>query len=255
MHHLYCFIFFLSKLRKKTAITISILQKRDWDIEGWDSCPIFLWLGRGRVGLCLPDLSVHFFFFFAAPQACRILLLRPGIKPMTSTAEVVAAVQSLSLVQTLWEPMDCSMPGLPILHNLIELVQIHVHWISHANYLIFCYLTIPLLLLPSVFPSIRAFSNDLAFHIQWPKYCSFSFSPSSEYSGLISFRVDWFHLLAVQGAFKSLLQHHNSKATILQCSAFFMVQLSHSYKTTGKKPIVCFFFSTDLCQQSDVSAF
>ena len=82
----------------------------------------------------------------------------------------------------------------------------------------------------------------MAFHIQWPKYCSFGFSPFSEYSGLISFRVDWFHLLAVQGAFKSLLQHHNSKATILQCSAFFMVQLSHSYMTTGKNPIVCFFF-------------
>ena len=108
-----------------------------------------------------------------------------------------------------------------------------------SNHLILCH---PLLLLPSVFPSIRAFSNDLAFHIQWPKYCSFGFSPFSEYSGLISFRVDWFHLLAVQGAFKSLLQHHNSKATILQCSAFFMVQLSHSYMTTGKNPIVCFFF-------------
>ena len=94
----------------------------------------------------------------------------------------------------------------------------------------------PLLLLPSIFPSIRVFSSESARHIRWPKYWSFSFSisPSNEYSGLISFRIAWFDLLAVQGTFKSLLQYHSSKASILQCSAFFMVQRSHPYMTTGK---------------------
>ena len=94
----------------------------------------------------------------------------------------------------------------------------------------------PFLLLPSIFTSIRVFSNELALHIRWPKYWSFSFSisPSNGYSGLISFRIDWFYLLLVQGTLKSLLQHHSSKASILQCSAFFIVQLSHPYMTTGK---------------------
>ena len=94
----------------------------------------------------------------------------------------------------------------------------------------------PLLLLLSIFPSIRVFSNESVLHIRWPKYCSLSFniSPSNEYSGLIFFRMDWFGLLAVQGTFKSLLQRHSSKASVLRCSAFFMVQLSHPYMTTGR---------------------
>ena len=92
----------------------------------------------------------------------------------------------------------------------------------------------PLLLLPSIFPSIRVFSNESMLCIRWPKYWSFSISPSSEYSGLISFKIDWFDLLAVQGTLKNLLQHRSSKASILQCSAFFMVQLSHPFMTTGK---------------------
>ena len=102
-----------------------------------------------------------------------------------------------------------------------------------SNPLILCH---PLLLLPSIFPSIRVFSDESVLHIRWPKYWSFSFStsPSNEYSGLISFRIDWFDPLPVQGTFKSLLQHHSSKASVLQCSAFFMVQLSHPYMTTGK---------------------
>ena len=102
-----------------------------------------------------------------------------------------------------------------------------------SNHLILCH---PLLLLPSVFPSIKVFSNESAFPIRWPKYWSFSFkiSPSSEHPGLISFRMDWLDLLAVQGTLKSLLQCHSSKASILQCSAFFIVQLSHPYMTTGK---------------------
>ena len=101
------------------------------------------------------------------------------------------------------------------------------------NHLIFCR---PLLLLPSIFPNIRVFSNESALHIRWPKYWSFSFtiSPSNEYSGLISFRMDWLDLLPVQGTLKSLLQHHSSKVSILRHSVFFIVQLSHPYMTTGK---------------------
>ena len=102
-----------------------------------------------------------------------------------------------------------------------------------SNHLIIC---CPLLFLPSIFPSIRVFSNESALHIRWPKYWSFSFSisPSNKYSGLISFRIDWLHLLAVQGTLKSLLQHHSSKASILPRSDFFIVQLSHPCMTTGK---------------------
>ena len=115
--------------------------------------------------------------------------------------------------------------------SLLKLMSIKS--VMPSNHLILCH---PLLLLPSIFPSIRVFSNEPVLHIRWPKYWSFSFniSPSNEYSGLASFRMDWMDLLAVQGTLKSLLQHHNSKASILQCSAFFIVQLSHSYVTTGK---------------------
>ena len=107
-----------------------------------------------------------------------------------------------------------------------------IELVMPSNHLILC----SLLLLPSIFPSIRVFSNELVLRIKWPKYWSFSFSISSsnEYSGLISFRKDWLDLLAVQGTLKSLLQHHSSKASILQCSAFFIVQLSHAAMTTGK---------------------
>ena len=106
-----------------------------------------------------------------------------------------------------------------------------------SNHLILCF---PLLLLPSIFPSIRVFSNQSVLCIRWPEYWSFSFSisPSNEYSGLISFRIDWFDLLAVQGTLKSFLQHHSSKASILLCSAFFIVQLSHPYMTNGKTTVL-----------------
>ena len=109
-------------------------------------------------------------------------------------------------------------------------------------------------LLPSIFPSIRVFSSELVFRIRWPKYWSFSFniSPSNEYSGLISSRIDWFDLLAVQGTLESLLQHHNLKASVLQHTAFFMVQLSHPYMTTGKTIALT---RWDHCWQSNVSAF
>ena len=129
--------------------------------------------------------------------------------------------------------MDCSTPGFPVLHNLQSLLKlVSTELVMPSNHLILC---CPLLFLPSIFPSIRVFSKGLALHIKWPENYSFnlSISPSNEHSGLISFRIDWFDL-AVQGTLKSLLQHHSSKASILWRSAFFTVQLSHLYKTTGK---------------------
>ena len=130
--------------------------------------------------------------------------------------------------------MDYSTPGLSVPHYLPEFDQTHVHWISDA-------IQSPHPMLspypfPSIFPSIIVFSNESALPIRWPKDWSFSFSisPSNEYSGLISFRIDWFDLLEVQWTHKSLLQHHISKASVLQCSAFFIVQLWHLYMITGK---------------------
>ena len=133
--------------------------------------------------------------------------------------------------------MECSITGSSVLHYLLDFAQIHVHWVgllklvsTESVHFILCH---PLLL-PSIFPRIRVFSNESALCIRWPKYWSFSISPSTEYLGLISFRIDWFDLLAIQGTLESLFQHHNSKASILWCSAFFIVQLSHPYMTTGK---------------------
>ena len=119
-------------------------------------------------------------------------------------------------------------------HHLPEFTQTHVHQVGDAIQP--SHPLLPPLLLPSIFPSIRVFSNESALHIRWPKYWSFNFniSPSNEHPGLISFRMDWLDLLAVQGTLKSPLQHHSSKASILLCSAFFIVQLSHPYMTTGK---------------------
>ena len=130
--------------------------------------------------------------------------------------------------------MDCSMPGFHVYHRLLELTQTHVHWVSDAIQT--SHLLSSPLLPPSIFPSIRISSSELVLHIRWLKYWSFSFSisPSDEYSRLSSFRIDWLDLLVVQGTLKSLLQHHSSKASILQHSAFFTVQLSHPYMTTGK---------------------
>ena len=130
--------------------------------------------------------------------------------------------------------MDCSTPGFPGHHNSQSLLKLmSTESMMPSSHLIFCH---PLLLLPSINPSIRVFSNESVLHIRWPKYWNFSFSisPSNEYSGLISFRIDWLDLLAVQGTLKRILQHHSSKASILWRSAFFTVQLSHPYMTTGK---------------------
>ena len=144
--------------------------------------------------------------------------------------------------------MNCSTPGLPVHHQLPELAQIHVHPVGDA--IILCR---PLLLLPSIFPSNRVFSKESVLCIRWPKYWSFSFSISlsNEYSGLISFRIDWFDPLAVQGTLKSLLQHHSSKVSVLWCSAFFMCQLSHPYMTIGKTIALL----DGPLSQSNVSAF
>ena len=137
----------------------------------------------------------------------------------------IFSVQLSSVTQsclTLCDPMKRGMPGLPVHHQLRESTQpMSVELVMPTSHLMLCR---PLLLLLSVFPSIRIFSNESVLHIRWPKYWSFSFSisPSNEYSGLISFRIDWSYLLAVQGTLKSLLQHHTSKASILQLSAFFM---------------------------------
>ena len=140
--------------------------------------------------------------------------------------------------------MDCSTPGLPVHYqhleftqpnvHCLEFIQTYVHWVDEAgNHLILC---CPLLLPPSIFPSIRVFSNESVLHIRWTIYWSFGFnvSPSNDYSGLISFRMDWLDLHAVQGSLKSLLQQHTSKASILRCSAFLIVQLSYPYMTTRK---------------------
>ena len=142
-----------------------------------------------------------------------------------------SSVQSLP---NLYDPMDCSMPGLPVHHWLRSLLKLmSIESVMPSNHLILC---CPLLLVPSIMPSIRVFSNESGLCIRWPKYWSFSFSmsPSNEYSGLISFRMNWLDLLAVQGAVKSLLQHYSSRASILWCSAFSIVQFSHPYMTTGK---------------------
>ena len=130
--------------------------------------------------------------------------------------------------------MNCSTPGLPVHHQLPESTQIQsIDSVMPSNHLILCR---TLFLLPSIFPSIRVFSDESALRIRWPKYWSFSFniSPSNEHPGLISFRMDWLDLFAVQGTLKSLLQYHSSKASILQRSVFLIVQLSHPYITTGK---------------------
>ena len=146
----------------------------------------------------------------------------------------LCSVQLLShgwLFATSWTAAHQASLSITSSRSLLKLMSIKS--VMPSNYFILCH---PLLLLPSTYPRIKVFSNESVLHIRWPKYWRFSFSisPSNEYSGLISFRMDWLDLLAVQGTLKSLLQHHSSKASILWCSAFFVVQLSHPYMTTEK---------------------
>ena len=145
-----------------------------------------------------------------------------------------SSVQSLSRVRLFVTPWIATrQASLSITNSWSSLRLISIESVMSSSHLILCH---PLLLLPLIPPRIRIFSNESALRLRWPKYQSFSFriSPSNEHPGLISFRMDWLHLLAIQGTLKSLLQHHNSKALILWCSAFFTVQLSHLYMTTGK---------------------
>ena len=142
---------------------------------------------------------------------------------------VVQSLSRLRLFATPWTAAHQASLSFTISQSLLRLMSIES--VMPSNHLIFCCL---LLLLPSIFPSIRVFSNESALRIRWPKYWSFSISLANKYSGLISFKIDWFDLLAVQGTLKSLLQNHSTKASILWHSAFFTVQLSHSYMTTGK---------------------
>ena len=147
---------------------------------------------------------------------------------------LIRSVQSLSHVQLFMTPWTAARQASLSITNSQSLFKLmSIESVMPSNHLILC---CPLLLPPSIFPSIRVFSNESALPMRWPKYWSFSFSisPSNEYSGLISLRMDWMDLLAVQGTLKSLLQDHSSKASILQCIAFFIVQLSHPYMTTGK---------------------
>ena len=146
----------------------------------------------------------------------------------------ISSVQSLShvlLFATPWTAAHQASLSITNFQSLLKLISIEL--VMPSNYLILCH---PLLLPPSIFPSITVFSSESVLHIRWPKCWSFSFSiiPSNEYSGLISFTIDWFYLLSVQGTLKSLLQHHSSKASLHQLSVFFIVQLSHPYITTGK---------------------
>ena len=153
---------------------------------------------------------------------------------MSFTWRHLSSVQLLSRVWLFVTPWTVAhQASLSITNSQSLLKLMFIEPVMPSNHLILCH---PLLLLPSIFPSIRVFPNESVLHIRWPKYWSFSFhiSPSNEYSGLISFRIDWLDLLAVQGTLESLLQHYSSKASILQRSAFFIVQLSHPYMTTGK---------------------
>ena len=147
--------------------------------------------------------------------------------------------------------MDCSMPGFPVHHQLLEFTKpMSIESVMPSNYLILCR---PLLLTPSIFPCIRVFSNESVLHIRWPKYWSFSISPSNECSGLISFRMDWLDFLAVQGTLKSLLQHRSSKASILRHSAFFLIDKTDGFYAWACAPGYTEVRQKDLCSYKNNS--
>ena len=173
------------------------------------------------------NLFILYIVVYTSLFSARILSLSPFFSPLSS----VSSVSQSCLFATLWTAAHQAFLSITNSGSLPKLISIEL--VMPSNHLILCH---PLLLPPSIFPSIRVFSNESVLHMRWPKYWSFSFniSPSSECSGLISFRMDWLDLLAVQGPLKSLLQHHSSKASILWRSAFFIVQLSHPHMTTGK---------------------
>ena len=192
-------------------------------------------------------LELDYYYTFFHTELFHLLFLKSNISKTQSSEYirrvcqifpiviVLASVQfSLSVVSDSATPWTAScQASLSITNSWSLLKLMSIESGMPSNHLILCH---PFLLLPSIFPSIRVISSDSVLHIRWPKYCIFSFSisPSNEYSRLISFMIDWLDLLAVQGTLKSLLQHHSSKALILWCSAFFIVQVSHPHMTTGK---------------------
>jgi len=200
------------------------------------------------------------FLAYTLPDVMTMALHLCGLHPQHIQSQYNQNIRQTSIqfssvnqsCPTLDDPMNCSTPGLPVHHQLLDFTQTHVHRVgdtiqpSHPLSSPFPPAPIP--------PSIRVFSNESTLRMMWPKYWGFSFSiiPSKEHPGLISFRMDWLDLLAVQGTLKSLLQHHSSKASILRCLAFFTVQLSHPYMTTGKtiERYINYLTSTSLSGQS-----
>ena len=218
--------------------TVSLDQ---WDINGHDvsrDFTVFSWFGLdfripgGHVEKSMTQEA-------AAPV---VRTWRADLHPGCSLDQLLHHLKQnlpqFSLVAQLFpalcDPMDCSTPVFPVHHQLPAFTQTHVHWVGDA--IQSSHSVIPFSSLPQSFPASRFFSDESVLHNRWPKHWSFSFSisPSNEYSGLISFKIDWFDLLAVQGTLKSLLQHHSLKASVVWHSAFFMVQLSYPYVTTGK---------------------
>ena len=222
----------------------------DWsDLAAARGIIRWLWLSSSHLQLFVggeldfTNFTRLVLLFWPHLAACGIFLIVPWpwrqcrimFKLLNSCTHLSQSVNSVAqLCPILCDPVDCSTPGLPVHHYLLSLLKLMcIESVMPSNILILCHR--PLLLPPWIFPSIRVFSNESVLRIRWPKYWRFSFSisPSNEYSGLISFRMDWLDFLAVQRTLKSLLQHHSSKASILQCSAFFIVQLSHPCMTTG----------------------
>ena len=204
----------------------------------WSFPMSWLFISSGQsigASASVPPMNIQ--GWFPLPLTYLNSLKYKGLSRIFSSTIRFSSVQFSSVAQwgpTLCDPMDCSTPGLHVGHQLSELTQtMPIESVMPSKHLILCH---PLLLLPSIFPSIRVFSSESAVHIRWPKYWSLSIniSPSNERPGLISFKMDWLDLLAVQGIVKGLLQHHSSKASILWCSAFLMVQLSQPYMTTRK---------------------
>ena len=182
----------------------------------------------------IPSLGTRSHMWQLRVHMSQQMILLATTKTQCKKRKTISSVQSLSHIQLFVNPWTVApQSSLSITNSWSLLKLMSIELVMPSNHLILCH---PLLLLPSIFPSIKVFSNESVLLIRGPKYWSFSFSisPSNEYSGLISFRINWCDLLAVQGTLKSLLQHHSSKASILQCSAFFIVQLSHPYMTTGK---------------------
>ena len=170
-----------------------------------------------------------------------------GLRPAASSSPGSLLFSRSVVSDSLWpHGVEAHQASLSIIISLSLLKLMSIEFLMPSNHLLLCR---PCLLLLSIFPSIRVFSDESALHIRWPEYWSFSFtiSPSNEYSGLISFRMAWFDLLAVQGTHKSLLQHHSSKTSVLRCSTFFMVQLSYPYMTTGKTIALTIYVDLGAC--------